>query len=337
MQQPGSAVPPHIQVIQMAMGYTVSRAVYVCAKLGLADLMAAGPRGSEEMARETGMHPGALFRLLRAMASVGLFTEVSPRKFGLTPMGATLKTGAPGAARSTVLMISGTWAWAAFGEFEHAVKTGEPGAEKALGMNMFEWFSKHPQEAAWFNEGMIGVHGAEPAAVAKAYDFSGIGTLVDVGGGTGNLIGTILGAKPGLKGVLFDMPHVAAAAKERLAGLGLGARCEVKQGSFFESVPAGDAYILSHIIHDWNDDECIKILGNCKRANPKARVLIVEMVIPPGDGPHPGKLLDLMMLNAPGGMERTEDEYRELLAKAGYRMTRVVPTESAVSVVEGVG
>ncbi len=333
MQQ---AVPPHVQVVQMAMGYVVSRAVYLCAKLGFADKLGTGPRGSDELARECGTHPGATFRLLRAMASVGLFTEVAPRKFGLTPMGEALKTDAPGAARATVMMLAGTWAWPAFAEFEHAVRTGEPGAEKALGMSVFDWLAKHPDEAALFNDGMIGVHGQEPAAIAKAYDFSAIGTLCDVGGGTGNLIATILKSVPRLKGVLYDLPHVASAARERLAGLGLAERCAVVPGSFFESVPAADAYILSHIIHDWDEQECLKILGNCKRANPKARVLIVEMVIPPGDGPHPGKLLDLMMLNAPGGMERTEPEYGELLKKAGYRMSRVVPTESAVSVVEGV-
>lgn len=320
----------------MAMGYTVSRALYMCAKLGLADLLAAGPRESDDLARQCGAHPGALFRLMRAMASLGLFTEVSPRRFALTPMGETLKSGAPGAARATVLAIAGSWAWASFGEFEHAVRTGLPGAEKALGMNMFDYFAKHANEAAWFNDAMIGIHGQEPAAVAKAFDFSGLGTLVDVGGGTGSLIAAILRATPRLKGILFDMPHVEQPARKRLAELGLADRCTVVSGSFFDSLPAGDGYVMSHIIHDWDEGRCLQILSNCKRANPRAKVMIVEMVIPPGDGPHPGKILDLMMLNAPGGMERSEDEYRALLAKAGYQMTRVVATESAVSVVEGV-
>jgi hypothetical protein len=251
-------------------------------------------------------------------------------------MGETLKSKQPARVRETVLALAGSWAWASFAEFESAVRTGKPGLEKALGMNAFEYLSKNPEEGALFNDAMIGVHGPEPAAVAKAFDFLGLGTLVDVGGGTGNLISAILKANPGLKGVLFDMPHVEKPARERLAAMGLADRCKVVAGSFFDSVPAGDGYVLSHIIHDWDEARCLKILGNCLKASPKARVMIVEMVIPPGDVPHPGKMLDLMMLNAPGGMERSEGEYGELLAKAGYRMTRVVPTESAVSVVEGV-
>jgi O-methyltransferase domain/Dimerisation domain len=320
----------------MAMGYSVSRALYVTAKLGIADLLSAGPRGSDDLAKACGANPGALFRLLRAMASLGLFTEVSPRKFSLTPMGETLKSKQPAAVRETVLALAGSWGWASFAEFEYAVRTGKPGFEKALGMNAFEYLSKNPEEGALFNDAMIGVHGPEPAAVAKAFDFSGLGTLVDVGGGTGSLIAAILKANPKLKGVLFDMPHVEKPARDRLASMGLVDRCRVEAGSFFDSVPAGDGYVLSHIIHDWDEPRCLKILGNCLRANPKAKVMIVEMVIPPGDAPHPGKMLDLMMLNVPGGMERTGAEYGELLGKAGYRMTRVVPTESAVSVVEGV-
>lgn len=335
MSQPDGGIPPHAQVVQMAMGYVVSRALYVCAKLGLADLLAGGPRNSDDLAAQCGANPGALFRLLRAMASLGLFTEVSPRRFALTPMGHALRSDAPGKARSTVMALAGVWAWAAFGEFEHAVRTGMPGAEKAVGMNMFDYFAQHPDEAALFNDAMIGVHGEEPAAVAEAFDFSGIGTLVDVGGGTGNLIAAILRATPGLRGILFDMPHVADAATRRIADLGLADRCSVQPGSFFDAVPAGDAYILSHIIHDWDEQRCLRILGNCRRAAPGARVLIVEMVIPPGDAPHPGKLLDLMMLNAPGGMERTAEEYRSLLAKADYRLSRIVPTGSPVSVIEG--
>jgi hypothetical protein len=336
MSQADRTVPPHQQVVQMAMGYTVSRALYVCAKLGLADLLAAGPRPSDELAGACGAHPGGLFRLLRTMAGLGLFTEVSPRRFALTPMGETLRSDAPGRARSTVLALAGAWGWAAFGEFEHAVRTGRPGAEKALGMNMFDYFAQHPDEAAWFNDAMVGIHGEEPAAVAEAVDFSGLGTLVDVGGGTGGLIAAILRATPRLRGVLLDMPHVQEPARRRIAELGLSDRCTVVAGSFFEAVPPGDGYILSHIIHDWDEGRCLTILRNCRRASPGAKVMIVEMVIPPGDGPHPGKLLDLMMLNAPGGMERSAEEYGALLEKAGYRLTRIVPTNSAVCVVEAV-
>jgi hypothetical protein len=268
------------------------------------------------------------------MAGLGLFSEGPRGKFSLTPMGESLKTGAPGAARSTVLSLAGDTFWKVFGALEHSIRTGETGSEHVLGMGAFDYLARHPEEAAWFNDAMIGVHGQEPGAVVKAYSFAELGTLVDVGGGTGNLIATILQANPRLKGVLYDLPHVAGAAKERLASLGLSERCSVAPGSFFDSVPSGDAYILSHIIHDWDEEKCLRILGNCRRANPKAKVLLVEMVIPPGNDPHPGKVLDLVMLNIPGGKERTAEEYSELFAKAGYRLTRIVPTESAVSVVE---
>jgi hypothetical protein len=319
----------------MAMSHTISRLMFLCAKLGIADLLAGGPQTSDDLAKKCNAHPGALYRLLRATASLGLWTEVSPRRFGSTPLGASLKSGDPGAARSTILALAGPWMWSVQGEFEHSLRTGRTGTEKALGMPIFDFFAKHPEEAALFNEAMIGVHGQEPEAVAKAFDFSGIGTLVDVGGGTGNLISAILRASPRLKGIIFDLPHVAGPARERLTKLGLADRCTVVPGSFFESVPAADAYIMSHIIHDWYDEDCLKILGSCKRANPKAKVMIVEMVLPPGDTPHPGKILDLVMLVGPGGMERTPDEYSALLNKAGYQMTRIVPTQSPVSIVEG--
>jgi hypothetical protein len=336
MDHTNESAPPFAQVIQMALGYVVSRAVHACAKLGFADQLISGPRSSDDLAKACGTHPDATYRLLRTMSSIGLFSEGPRGRFSLTPLGESLKTGAPGAARSTVLSLAGDTFWATWGQFEHALRTGLPGAEKALGMGMFDYFAGHPVEAGWFNDAMIGVHGQEPAAVAKASSFADLGTLVDVGGGTGNLIGTILQANPRLRGTIYDLPHVAGPARARLASLGLSARCDVVAGSFFDSVPMGDAYILSHIIHDWPEDKCVRILENCRRGNPKAKVMLVEMVIPPGNDPHPGKILDLVMLNIPGGKERTADEYGELFAKAGYRLARVVPTESPVSVIEAV-
>jgi ubiquinone/menaquinone biosynthesis C-methylase UbiE len=204
---------------------------------------------------------------------------------------------------------------------------------------MFEYMKTRPQEATWFNEMMIAFHGSEPPAVAAAYDFSSLGTLVDVGGGTGNLLTTILQANPQLRGVLYDLSHVAAQARELIASRGLADRCTVNEGSFFDALPeGGDAYMLSHIIHDWDEASCIKILTNCRRAmKPGGRLLLVEMVIPPGNDFHPGKLSDMIMLAfTPGGCERTAKEYDTLFAKAGLKLTRVVPTASPVSVVEAV-
>jgi hypothetical protein len=222
-----------------------------------------------------------------------------------------------------------------FGHLLYSVETGKSGFEKSLGMPMFDWLGKHPEEASMFSEAMVGIHGAETLAVAAAYDFSGL-TIVDVGGATGHLLTTILNNYPGTSGILCDLPHVVRDASALIQSRGLADRVTIEAGSFFEEVPrGGDAYLLSHIIHDWSEEQCLAILGNCRRAmNPGGRLLIIEMVLPAGDTPHPGKMLDMMMLVGPGGQERTEQEYSTLLGKAGLRLTRVVPTESPVSVVE---
>ena len=337
-QQGKEMVPHHVQVIQMATAYWVSRLLYVAAKLGLADHLADGAKSAEALAVPTGTHAPSLHRVMRTLASLGLLTEDGEHRFALTPLGATLKSGAPGAARATVLTLAGDWVWRAFEQLLYSVETGKSGMEKSLGEPLFDWLAKHPEDASLFSETMIGFHGMEPEAIAAAYDFSGLETLVDVGGASGHLLTTIVRSQAGLRGVLFDLPHVVADAPALIGALGLVDRVRVEAGSFFETVPAGgDAYLLSHIIHDWTEDQCLTILGNCRRAmKADARLLIVEMVLPPGDLPHPGKLLDMMMLVGPGGRERTESEYQALLDKAGFRLTRVVPTRSAVSVVEAV-
>lgn len=330
------APPPHAQLIQMVLGHWVSRLIYTTATLGLADHLANGPQSAETLAGLTRTHAPSLYRFLRTLASFGLLTEGADRRFSLTPLGAALKTGAPGAARATVLTMGGESFLAAWNELPYSLQTGKPGFDKARGMPVFDWLTAHPEEAALFGETMIGVHGAEPAAVAAAYDFSKFGTVVDVGGGTGNLITTVLAAHPAPRGVLFDMPHVVVEGAKLIQQRGLSPRVTTQSGSFFETVPAGgDAYMLSHIIHDWSEEQCLTILGHCRRAmKPTSKLLIIEMVLPPGDTPHPGKLLDIMMLVGPGGQERTPEEYGALLQKAGFRLNRVVPTASAVSIVE---
>jgi hypothetical protein len=253
-------------------------------------------------------------------------------------MGEALRTGAPGAARSTILTFCSKWFFEGWRELKYSLETGKPGFEKALGMNIFEWLGKHPQEASMFSETMVGFHGMEPPAVAAAYDFSGLKTIVDVGGATGNLLTAVLAKATGANGVLYDLAHVVKDAPPLIQSRGLTGRVKIESGSFFDQVPrGGDAYLLSHIIHDWTEAQCLTILGNVRQAmNPGGRVLIVEMVLPGGNEPHPGKMLDLMMLLGPGGQERTEQEYRTLLDKAKLRLTRVVPTASPVSVVEAV-
>ena len=329
------APPPHVVLIQMGTAQWVSRILYVAAHLGLADRLAPGAKNAEELAGPTGTHAPSLHRLMRALGNLGVLTEDSTGRFSLTPLGAALQSGAPGAARASILTLASPWVSQSFDHLLYSVQTGKTGFEKAHGMPIFDWLAKHPESASLFSETMVGFHGEEPAAVASAYDFSGLSTIIDVGGATGNLLSAVLGKNPAARGILFDLPHVVRDAPALLQSRGLTGRVSIESGSFFERAPSGgDAYLLSHIIHDWSEEQCLTILRNCKKAmKPGGRLLIVEMVLPPGNEPHPGKMLDVMMLVGPGGQERTASQYEALLGKAGLRLTRVVPTPSAVSVV----
>lgn len=333
---PADAPPPHAQLIQMCLGYWVSRIVHAAVELGLADHLAAGPQDAQTLAGLTRTHAPSLHRLMRTLAGLGILTEDASHRFSLTPLGEAMKTGAPGSARATILTLAGNPISQAWDNLLYSLQTGKPGFDKAHGAPIFDWLAAHPQDASLFGETMIGFHGAEPAAVAAAYDFSKLGTVIDVGGGTGNLLTTILAAQKGPRGILFDLPHVVPEASALIQKRGLTDRVTIQSGSFFDSVPkGGDAYLLSHIIHDWSEEQCITILNHCRNAmKPGGRILIIEMVLPTGDTPHPGKMLDIMMLVGPGGQERTVDEYHALLGKVGLRIARVVPTASAVSIVE---
>jgi hypothetical protein len=335
-QNTNQTAPPHAQLVQIATAHWGSQILYVAAKLNLADHLAHGPKSAQELAGPTATHAPSLYRLMRTLASLGILTEDATHRFAVTPLGDALKTGAPGAARATILTVANeTWVQG-FGQLLYSVQTGKSGFEKMLGMPIFDWLAKNPEEASLFSETMVGIHGGEPPAIAAAYDFSGFKTIVDVGGATGNLLTTIVGSYPGTRGILYDLPHIVRDAPALIQARGLTDRITIQGGSFFERVPVGgDAYFLSHIIHDWSEEQCLTILGNCRRAmSPNSRLLIIEMVLPAGDTPHPGKMLDMMMLVGPGGQERTDQEYSALLAKAGLRLTRIVPTESPVSVVE---
>ena len=333
-----AAPPPYVQLVQMAMGHWVSSIVCLAAELKIADLLASGTKTAEELAGPTGTSAGPLYRFLRGLSNLGILTEGSDRRFGLTPLGEALKTGAPGSARATILTVASDWWAAGWRELPYSVRTGKSGFEKVLGMPVFDYLAKQPEKASLFSETMIGVHGEEPAAVAAAYDFSGVSMLADIGGANGHLLATVLRKYPKMRGILFDLPHVVADAPALLAKHGMADRVKIEKGSFFDSIPEGaDAYLLSHIIHDWSEPECLTILGHCRHAmRPDARLLIVELVLPGGDEPHPGKMLDLMMLVGPGGQERTVPEYSALLEKAGFRLTKVVPTSTPASVVEAV-
>jgi hypothetical protein len=342
MSDSGSAVetglPAHVQLIQMCAGAWVAAGLYAAAKLGLADHLADGPRSALDLAPVTSTHAPTLHRFMRTLAGFGILTEGNGQRFALTPLGEALKTGAPGSARSTLIAFGGPAFWRSWEEILYSLETGKPGFDKVWGMPVFDYLARHPDEASHFSEAMVGFHGSEPPTVAEAYDFSGVQTVVDVGGATGNMLAALLSRHPGLRGVLFDLPHVVRDAPALLKARGVEARVTIETGSFFERVPpGGDAYLLSHIIHDWSEPQCLTILNNCREAmRPDGRLLIVETVLPEGDVPHQGKLQDLVMLVLPGGQERTGAEYATLLDKAGFRLNRVVPTTSVVSIVEGV-
>jgi hypothetical protein len=324
------------QIAQILLSQLVSRLVYVAATLKLADHLADGPKTAEELAPSTGTHAPTLHRILRTMASLGFFTEDTEHRFALQPLGAVLKSGTPGHASAVIL--GGELVTRSLDNFLYSAQTGKTGFERSFGVPWFDWLGANPVQASLFNDTMLGFHGTEPPAVAAAYDFSAFHTIADVGGSTGNLLATILSRHPGPRGILFDLPHVVREAPAFLQQRGLADRIRIEGGSFFDGAPAGaDAYILSHVIHDWNEEQCLTILGHCRRAMPPGgRLLLVEMVLPEGDTPHPGKLLDLLMLTVPGGEERTPSQYSALLDQAGFQMTRVVPTASLVSIVEAV-
>lgn len=330
------APPPEAQIAQILLGQIVPRLVYLFATLKLADHLAAGPKSADELAPLTGGHAPTLARVLRTLASLGFVTDAGQGRFGLQPLGAVLKTGTP--SHAAALILGGEVCTRALDHFLDSVQTGQTGFARAFGKPMFDWLGEHPAEASLFNHTMVGFHGLEPAAVTAAYDFSKMKTVADVGGSTGNMIATVLSANPGVRGILFDLPHVVADAPPKLAQRGVADRVRIEGGSFFETVPAGaDAYILSHVIHDWNEEQCLTILGHCRRAmGAGGRLLLVEMVLPEGDVFHPGKLLDMLMLSVPGGEERTPSQYDALLTKAGFKSTQVVPTQSLVSIVEAV-
>ncbi|WP_128924696.1 methyltransferase [Bradyrhizobium guangxiense] len=330
-------VPPHIQLIQMGRAHIVSRAVYAAAKLGLADQLASGPKSAIELAGPMDVHAPSLHRLMRTLASLGILAERPEQRFALTDLGEALKTGAPGSARSSVI-FSGNPSLSGWDNVVYSVQTGKTGFEKARGLAFFDYLAQHPEDASLFSEMMVGLNDQEPPAVAAAYDFSIFQTIVDVGGATGNMLAAVLSRHAGPRGLLFDRPHVVKDAPTLLDAKGVSDRVTIQPGNFFESVPDGaDAYILSHILHDWDEDQCLAILSHVRKAmKPAGRLLIVEMVLPSGDAPHPGKILDLTMLVQTGGQERTESEYALLLGKAGFRLTQVVPTSSAANILEAV-
>ena len=331
------ASPPPATLLQMMTGYWVSQALHVAAKLGIADLLADGPVDCEDLAAATDTHAPSLQRVLRALASVGVFTEVSPGSFALTPLAELLRTETPGSMRALAIMYAEEQ-YRAWGELLHSVRTGEMAFDHQFGMGYFEYLALHPEADRVFNEAMTGWTHQLVGAVVETYNFSPFKTIVDVGGGYGALLAAILRSNPGTRGVLFEQPHVVTSAEEQLVAAGVADRCTFVGGDFFAAVPTGgDAYVLSQILHDWDDERCVAILGQCRRAMPDhGKLLVVELVLPEGDEPFLGKWLDLHMLVLLGSRERTAAEYDTLFRAAGFKLARVVPTPPGPSVVEAV-
>jgi hypothetical protein len=324
-------------VLQLSTGVWTAQAPWAAASLGVADLLASGPKTRDELARAAGAQPRALYRVLRALACLGIFAERADGRFENTPQSEFLRSDVPGSVRDYVIFAGQPWHLAAFAHILHSVRTGEPCGERAVGKPIWEFLATDAEQGRIFNAAMTGIIGDTAMAVRDAYDFSGIRTLVDVGGGHGILLATMLAANPWLRGVLFDQPHVVEGAGPTFSRRGVQDRTTIVGGDFFREVPKGDAYVMSHIIHDWDDEPSVKILRTIRRAaEPGARLLLVEAVIPAGNAFSFGKILDLEMLALPGGLERTESEYRALLAGGGFRMTRMVPTCSSSEIVEAV-
>ncbi|MGB2770155.1 MAG: methyltransferase [Candidatus Zixiibacteriota bacterium] len=322
----------------MIGGFMVTQMIYVATKLGLADLLKDGPKSIEKLAESSGAHPQALYRLMRGLASVGIFAETDDRRFELTRLAALLQAGVPGSMRNFALWAGDAFTWKPFGELLYSVRTGKPAFKHVLDMGIMDYLAQNAEASEIFNQVMTERAGPTASAVCAAYDFSGIKKIVDMGGGHGILISTILKANPHLRGVLFDLPSVVEGATTLIEQEGVADRCEVVPGDFFESVPvAGDAYILSSVIHDWNDDHALTILKNVRRSMPKdGRLLLVEYVIQPSNDPFPGKISDIIMLVTENGLERTEAEFRTLLGKAGFKLTSIVQTQSPMSLIEGI-
>jgi len=316
-------------------GAALSRATIAIAELGIADLIHAGqPQLVEDLAKTSKTHEPTLYRVLRFLASHGIFQECENRRFDHTPLSEALRTDTPGSFRAGAQMFHRLWA--GWDGMEHSLRTGEPGFNKTFGAPVFDYIQTHPELGPIFDAGMTSFNCYETDAMLGAYDFAGISVLADIGGGNGSLISAVLTRYPSMKGILFDLGHVIGRAKERLKAAELDGRCMTMEGSFFQSIPAGaDTYVFRHIIHDWTDAQCKQILDNCRKVIPdNGKLLVADCVVPAASGPCASKDMDMVMLIFPGGQERTEAQFRSLLKASGFELNSITPTATAICVVE---
>jgi hypothetical protein len=332
--------PPSLAMLRMISGFRVSRAIYIAAKLGLADLLKDRPKHTEELAEATRMHAPSLYRVICALASVGIFAEDQQGRFTLTPIAATLQSDVPGSLRAWAILVLGEEHYRSWGDSMHSVRTGESAFTHTFGMGVWQYCAQNPERAKIFDEAMANLIGVYNSAVLASYSFSSIEKLVDVGGGDGSLLIAILQKEPKMKGVLFDLPHVTEKAKQKIADAGLSGRCEIVAGDAFDSVPSGaDTYILSRVINSFDDKRAFTILQSCHRAiQGKGKLLLLERVVSDrvehsvaAQGPV---MSDLNLLVIGGGRERTSTEHRMLLEAAGFTLTGIFPTQSEVCVIQ---
>jgi O-methyltransferase domain/Dimerisation domain len=325
-------LPPRL--FQMATGYWISQAIYVAAKLGIADLLEDGPQSSAILAAATQLDAPSLYRLLRALSSIGVLSQVDGDRFSLSRLGSPLRSNVPGSLRAIVITI-GEIHYQACGELLHSVQTGAPVFNQAFGTNLFEYLQQNTEAAGAFNRGMTNLACLLAHAVVLAYDFSGIASIVDVGGGEGELLMKILELYPETSGIVFDLSNTFGSPKRNVTS---AERCSYVAGNFFDSVPEkADAYLLCGVIHDWSDDRAVVILKNCRKAMAQnGRVLILEMIVPTARSASFSKILDLNMMVMNGGRERTKSEFHALLAAADLRVTRIVSTLAPQSIIEAI-
>jgi hypothetical protein len=326
---------PLDRVMRLLNGYRFTQAVSVATRLGIPDLLASGAKTPEELARLASAQPEPLHQILRASASCGVFAEDDRGRFTNTPMSECLRSGAPGPARNTALLLGDVF-FTAFSELMHAVRTGTPAFDKVYGQPFFDFLSTNKEIGGLFDVQMTKLYEREVEALLKAYDFAGAGRILDVGGGRGTVVRALLTRFPDLRCGLFDLPAVADRAGQSFVADGLSDRCTVEAGSFFETIPPGyDTYLLKHVLHDWNDEKCILILTNIRRAIADgSRLLVLEHIVPPGNEPSVTKETDMLMLTLFAGKERTEAEFRSLLARTGFEIVRLTRTASLLNVVE---
>jgi SAM-dependent methyltransferase len=330
--------PGGVNLLDLATGGWTTQTLYVAAKLGIPDQLGGGPLRADEVARRVGADPDAVYRLMRALASRGVLRHRRNGTFALTSIGKALRTGTPSSMRDLVLFVGHPLRWEDWGNLLHSVRTGEPAVKMLRGTDFFDYLNTDTELAESFNNAMTAGSEFSIYGVLAAYDFNGFRTIVDIGGGHGRLLAMILGKAPGAKGVLFDLPAVVDGAGPELKRAGVANRCTVASGSFFDSVPeGGDAYLMKAILHDWPDDDALRIMRNIRSAMaPDGKLLLLEAVLPERSSWHIGMLIDLEMLVAVGGRERTHAEWANLLGRAGFRLDRIVETATPVAIIEAV-